>query len=143
MSSPTPSARPPTEGASSMDSPTPTASVTKGVTRMSTLVSLDTALPHSAATTVMSSTASGPPEPPSTLALAPTVTMEKSTKGGACSASAMATAMAAPTTSVVLAKAPTCTKKSMPSCWPSVSKMVPISSDANRPCAMAPSASMP
>lgn len=46
-----------------MESPTPAKMVTSGVTRMSTLVSLLTALPSSAATIAMMSTASGPPAP--------------------------------------------------------------------------------
>ena len=54
--------------AMSMDKPTPAKMVTSGVTRMSTLVSLLTALPSSDATMAMTSTASGPPAPPSALA---------------------------------------------------------------------------
>ena len=50
---------------------------------MSTFVSLETALPHSAATMAMSSTASGPPAPPSALAAQPTALRENSTIGGA------------------------------------------------------------
>ena len=46
---------------------TPTRMVTNGVTRMSILVSLETALPISAARMAMNSTASGPPAPPRAL----------------------------------------------------------------------------
>ena len=58
----------PMGAAMSMESPTPAKMVTSGVTRISTLVSLLTALPSSAATMAMMSTASGPPAPPSALA---------------------------------------------------------------------------
>ena len=58
----------PMGAAISMESPTPAKMVTSGVTRISTLVSLLTALPSSAATMAMISTASGPPAPPSALA---------------------------------------------------------------------------
>ena len=67
----------------SLASATPTRMVTAGVARMSTFVSLETALPHSAATMAMSSTASGPPAPPSALAAQPTALSENSTIGGA------------------------------------------------------------
>ena len=60
--------------------------VTRGVTRISTLVSLETALPNSAAMIATNSTASGPPAPPRALAAKPTVIMENSTSGGLCSA---------------------------------------------------------
>ncbi len=71
---------------------------------MSTFVSLETALPHSAAMMAMNSTASGPPAPgspdrvvlPRALAAQPTVARENSTMGGAFNAQPMATAMAAP-----------------------------------------------
>ena len=53
----------PMAGAVSADRPTPAKTVTRGVARMSTFVSLDTALPHSAAMMAMNSTASGPPAP--------------------------------------------------------------------------------
>ena len=52
----------------SMERPTPEKMVTSGVTRMSTRVSLLTALPSSEATMAMMSTASGPPAPPRALA---------------------------------------------------------------------------
>ena len=61
--SPTAEAAVPMAGASRADSPTPARMVTRGVTRMSIFVSLDTALPSSAAMTAMKSTASGPPAP--------------------------------------------------------------------------------
>ena len=54
----------PMGAAISMERPTPAKMVTSGVTRMSILVSLLTALPSSAATMAMMSTASGPPAPP-------------------------------------------------------------------------------
>ena len=60
---PTAVAAVPMAGAHQADSPTPTRMVTRGVTRMSILVSLLTALPSSAAMTAMNSTASGPPAP--------------------------------------------------------------------------------
>ena len=66
--------------------PTPVKMVTRGVTSRSTMVSLLTALPSSAATMAMSSTASGPPAPPSSLEAQPTVTRLNSTKLGACRA---------------------------------------------------------
>ena len=75
----------------------PTSTVTMGVTKMSTLVSLETSLPHSAAMMAMTSTARGPPAQPKTLVAYPTGTREKSTNGGACKAEPMATAMAGPT----------------------------------------------
>ena len=75
----------------------PTSTVTMGVTKMSTLVSLETSLPHSAAMMAMTSTARGPPAPPKTLVAYPTGTREKSTNGEACKAEPMATAMAGPT----------------------------------------------
>ena len=63
--------------------PMPTRIVTMGVTRMSILVSLLTALPNSAAMMATNRTASGPPAPPRALQAYPTVTREKSTMGGA------------------------------------------------------------
>ena len=76
----------PMGAATSMASPMPTRIVTIGVTRMSTFVSLLTALPNSAATTAVTSTASGPPAPPMAFVAKPTGTREKSTIAGACSA---------------------------------------------------------
>ena len=76
----------PMGGAMSFARATPTRMVTPGVTRMSTFVSLETALPHSAATMAMTSTASGPPAPPSALAAQPTAARENSTMGSACRA---------------------------------------------------------
>ena len=63
MMLPTAVAAVPMAGAHQAESPTPTRMVTRGVTRMSILVSLDTALPNSAAMTAMNSTARGPPAP--------------------------------------------------------------------------------
>ena len=77
--------------------PTPARMVTMGVTRMSTLVSLDTSLPHSAATMATKYTARGPPAPPMALAAKPTGINENSTSGGQCRAKPMATAMPGPT----------------------------------------------
>ena len=53
----------------------------------------------------------------------------------------MATAIAAP----LMAEAypPTSMRNSIPSCWPSVLTMVPMSREQNRPWAMAPRASIP
>ena len=76
----------PIGGAISLASATPIMMVTAGVTSRSILVSLLTALPHSAAMMAMISTASGPPAPPSALAAQPTAAREKSTIGGAWSA---------------------------------------------------------
>ena len=70
--------------------------VTRGVTRISILVSLETAFPNSAAMIATKRTAKGPPAPPSALAANPTVAMEKRTSGGHFSAYPMATAMAGP-----------------------------------------------
>ena len=67
MSVPTQLAPLPMGAATSMASPMPTRIVTMGVTRMSTFVSLLTALPNSAATIAVTSTASGPPAPPMAL----------------------------------------------------------------------------
>ena len=53
----------------------------------------------------------------------------------------MATAMAGPV--AAFAQPPACTRKVMPSCSPNVERMVPTSSEANSPWAMAPNASMP
>ena len=94
MTEPTLEAAVPIAGAIRAESPTPTRIVTRGVTRISTLVSLETALPHSAAMTAMNRTARGPPAPlpplsvvlPSALAAYPTVARENRTRGGACSA---------------------------------------------------------
>ena len=47
--------------------PMPISTVTMGVTKMSIFVSFETILPHSAATTATTYTASGPPAPPMTL----------------------------------------------------------------------------
>ena len=60
-------AAPPMGGAMIQAAPTPTRMVTMGVTRMSTFVSLLTALPTSAAMIATNSTASGPPAPPRAL----------------------------------------------------------------------------
>ncbi len=69
----------PMAGAHQREKKTPTRIVTRGVTRISTRVSLETAFPHSAARTVMTRTARGPPAAPSSLAAAPTDTRENST----------------------------------------------------------------
>ena len=71
--------------------------VTMGVTRMSTFVSLLTALPISLARIATNSTARGPPAPPMKLVAKPTGIREYSTRGGASSARPMATAMPGPT----------------------------------------------
>ena len=76
----------PIGGAMSFARATPITIVTAGVTRISTLVSLETALPNSAAMMAMMSTASGPPAPPSALAAQPTATKENSTMGSAFNA---------------------------------------------------------
>ena len=76
----------PIGGAMSLARATPMKIVTAGVTRMSMRVSFETALPHSAATMAMISTASGPPAPPSALADQPTAASENSTIGSACRA---------------------------------------------------------
>ena len=97
MALPTEMAAAPMGRATSAAKPMPIRMVTTGVTRMSILVSLLTALPTSAARMATKNTASGPPAPPSTLVAKPTVIRENSTSGGACRALPMATAMAGPT----------------------------------------------
>ena len=77
--------------------PMPAKMVTMGVTRMSTLVSLLTSLPHSAAKMATKYTASGPPAPPKLLAAKPTGIKLNSTRGGAARALPMAMAMPGPT----------------------------------------------
>ena len=77
--------------------PMPESTVTMGVTRMSTFVSLLTALPISLARIATNSTARGPPAPPMKLVAKPTGIREYSTRGGASSARPMATAMPGPT----------------------------------------------
>ena len=86
MSLPSEDAARPMAGARSAESATPTKIVKSGVTSRSTFVSFEIALPHSAATMAMISTASGPPAPPRPLAALPTVASENSTSGGQCSA---------------------------------------------------------
>ena len=54
----------PMAGATREASPTPERIVTRGVTRISILVSLETAFPSSDAMIAMKRTASGPPAPP-------------------------------------------------------------------------------
>ena len=76
MKLPTAIAAAPISGAISLVRDTPIKTVTAGVTRMSTFVSLDTALPNSAAMMAINSTASGPPAPPSLLAAQPTAARE-------------------------------------------------------------------
>ena len=100
ISWPTLLAAAPMPGAISSARPTPTKMVTPGVARMSTRVSLLISLPHSAAITVITSTAKGPPAPPSALAALPTATRLNSTSGGHCSAQPMLTAMAGPATAL-------------------------------------------
>ena len=84
--SPTLEAAVPSQGAIRAESPTPTPMVTRGVTRMSTLVSLETNLPISAVRIATIRTASGPPAPPKALEAKPAVIREKSTRGGVCRA---------------------------------------------------------
>ena len=86
MTLPTAMAALPSGGAISQERNMPTPMVTRGVTRISTLVSFETALPNSAAMIAMKRTASGPPAPPSALAAKPTAVMEKRTSGGHFSA---------------------------------------------------------
>ena len=72
----------PRGGAMSQEKNTPTPMVTSGVTRMSTLVSLEMALPNSDAIIAIKRTAKGPPAPPNAFAAKPTVIMENRTSGG-------------------------------------------------------------
>ena len=72
MACPTAEAALPTGAAMRAAKPIPASTVTMGVTRMSILVSLLTALPSSAARMVTNSTASGPPAPPMELVAKPT-----------------------------------------------------------------------
>ena len=104
-SAPTFIAARPSAGARSAESARPTPMVASGVTRMSTFVSFETSLPHSAAAMATKSTASGPPAPPSAFEAKPTVTSEKSTSGGALSAQPMAVAIAGPL--IAIARPPT------------------------------------
>ena len=83
---PTLEAAVPMYGANKYARPQPEKMVTSGVTMMSTFVFLLTSLPSSAATMASTSTARGPPAPPSVFAAPPTATSENSTSGGACSA---------------------------------------------------------
>ena len=131
----------PIGGAISLASATPMRMVTAGVTRMSTLVSLDTALPNSAAMIAIIKTARGPPAPPSMLAEYPTAARENSTMGSALRAYPMATAIAGPDTAI--AYAPISVKNCRPLSTPTVLNIVPISSEQNKPCAIAPRASIP
>ena len=146
----------PSGGAISHEKNTPTPIVTSGVTSISTFVSFDTALPISAAIIAMKSTASGPPAPPSVLAAKPTVIIENSTSGGHLRAYPIATAMAGP--HIAIARPPTVygifispttsvhtgfVRNPTPNCVPIVFMIVPIRSEQNRPCAMAPRASIP
>lgn len=66
---------------------------------------------------------------------------ENSTSAGAFSAKPMLTAMAGPATDE--AKPPIWVSSSSPSWVPAVFRMVPMSSEAKRPWAMAPMASTP
>ena len=116
---------------------TPKMMVTPGVTTISSRVSLDTSLPSSVATTVATSAPTGPPR---VLPAMPTVAAEKSTSCGAFKAWAMATPRAAPV--ALLAYWAITLKLSICSCCPRVSKMVPMSSEAKSPKAIAPRASM-
>ena len=140
MKPPTDEASAPIHGAATSASPQPPMMVTAGVTMMSTFVSFDTAFPSSEATMAMTSTASGPPAPPASLAAKPTAASENSTRGGVRSAYPMAMAMAGPAT--LLANVPIWLKNASPDRSPTVVRIVPIRSDANKPCAMADSASM-
>ena len=155
MACPTALAAAPMGAAMSLANPMPARIVTIGVTRMSIFVSLLTALPSSEAKIATNSTASGPPAPPSEFAAKPTGISENSTSGGQLSARPMATAMPGPTMSehrppiVYCSTASPClivrnavVRKPMPNCLPIVSRMVPTRSVQNRPCAMAPMASM-
>ena len=76
----------PSAGAHHADRATPIPIVTSGVTRISILVSLDTAFPISEAKMATNNTASGPPAPPNALDAKPTVISENNTNGGQCSA---------------------------------------------------------
>ena len=140
MNPPTDEASAPIHGAATSARPQPPRMVTAGVTMMSTFVSLDTALPSSEAITATTSTAKGPPAPPASLAAKPTAASENSTSGGVCSAYPMAMAMAGPAT--LLANVPIWLKNAKPERSPTVLRMVPMRSEANRPCAMADNASM-
>ena len=60
----------------------PQSTVTRGVTRMSTLVSFETAFPSSDAIIATKKTARGPPAPPRALEAKPTAASENRTIGG-------------------------------------------------------------
>ena len=72
----------PMAGAHSAERNIPVPMVARGVTRISILVSFETAFPISAAMMAINRTASGPPAPPKALDANPTVTREKRTNGG-------------------------------------------------------------
>ena len=76
----------PISGAKRAENSIPEPIVTRGVTKISTFVSLETALPISVERMATNSTASGPPAPPKALEAKPTVIREKRTNGGACKA---------------------------------------------------------
>ncbi len=94
---PTEDAAAPMGAATRSETNMPTRTVTMGVTKMSIFVSLDTSLPHSAATMATKYTDRGPPAPPMALAAKPTGIREKRTRDGQWSAKPMATAMPGPT----------------------------------------------
>ena len=132
----------------------PTIIVTKGVTRISSLVSLETNLPHSISSIAIIQTAKGPPAPPSALAAKPTAKVENNTSGGACKANALLTAIAGPATDLAYVPIVTTHPQSprnavhevgirTPTCCPSVLLIVPLKSAATQPCPLAPIASPP
>ena len=82
MTSPSFMAILPSHGARSHERKIPIPIVTSGVTRMSTLVSLEIALPNSDAMMAINRTARGPPAPPRAFAAKPTVIIENITSGG-------------------------------------------------------------
>ena len=86
----------PIGGAISQERKTPTPIVTRGVTRISTFVSFETAFPISAVMIAINRTARGPPAPPKAFEAKPTEIIEKSTRGGHLSAYPMAVAIAGP-----------------------------------------------
>jgi hypothetical protein len=128
-------------GAISAEIPTPANIVTSGVTRISIFVSLEIALPISAAIIAIIRTASGPPAPPNLFEACPTAASENNTNGGHRNAYPMAIAMAGPDISE--ANLPISFKKVSPVWFPMVFNIVPIRSEQNKPCAIALMASIP
>ena len=115
---------------------TPLIITTDGVTRMSTLVSLETSFPSSVLMTVATYAPTGPPN---ALPAIPQTVAENKTREGACSEYAIATPIAAPV--ACLAYFAISSRNGMFNLSPNVVNIVPINNEANKPNAIAPRAS--